>query len=358
MTRRIAPLALLLALSAGCGGYVVKRNADIPPDRVDATEHETITPAEYAVPPADYPRVVKPGETLKSIARDELGSEKLWRNLKEWNKLADQPAVGATLMVPIAVRGLLGGKPQGGTSFVASIQQARKRALAKPAWQSLDIGERLVYEIKWFAITAGRGSMNLVERKSFEGRDCLHIIGRAASKVLFFFKVDDRVESFVTADELYPLQFEKHVLEGNYKKDRIVRFDWKTMETYWDEKRHPLDPGCRDLLGAFFFYRINPLPLPGKESSLCVNSDGKNYELVTRVVRRERIRVPAGEFDTVVIQPKIKFEGLWRQKGDIFIWLTDDARRIPVMVTSKVFLLGSVDIILSKMERWRDDAKF
>jgi len=68
------------------------------------------------------------------------------------------------------------------------------------------------------------------------------------------------------------------------------------------------------------------------------------------VVKREKVKVPAGTFNTVCIKPKLKFEGLWRQKGDIHIWLTDDDRRLPVLVTSKVFLLGTVDIVLVKME--------
>ena len=49
------------------------------------------------------------------------------------------------------------------------------------------------------------------------------------------------------------------------------------------------------------------------------------------------------------MKPKLKFEGLFRQKGDIEIWLTDDARRIPVMMNGKV-VIGSVTATLTQVE--------
>ncbi len=54
------------------------------------------------------------------------------------------------------------------------------------------------------------------------------------------------------------------------------------------------------------------------------------------MLRNERVRVPAGEFATVVIKPILQSEGIFLKKGEVYIWLTDDEKRIPVMVKSRV----------------------
>ena len=46
------------------------------------------------------------------------------------------------------------------------------------------------------------------------------------------------------------------------------------------------------------------------------------------VVRRERIRVPAGEFDAFVLQPKIKAKGIFAENANAEVWIQDDAARM------------------------------
>ncbi len=63
------------------------------------------------------------------------------------------------------------------------------------------------------------------------------------------------------------------------------------------------------------------------------------------MLRKEKVGVPAGEFDTIVVKPLMKSEGIFSRKGEIYIWLTDDERRIPVMLKTKV-KIGSVNATL------------
>ena len=54
------------------------------------------------------------------------------------------------------------------------------------------------------------------------------------------------------------------------------------------------------------------------------------HRIEVRVLRRERVQVPAGEFDTLIIEPRVHPEGVFEGKRGVYIWLTDDERRIPV----------------------------
>jgi len=63
------------------------------------------------------------------------------------------------------------------------------------------------------------------------------------------------------------------------------------------------------------------------------------------VLGRERVKVPAGEFDCVAIEPMLNAGGIFKNKGRLVIWITDDARRMPVLMRSKV-TIGSVSVLL------------
>jgi hypothetical protein len=64
-----------------------------------------------------------------------------------------------------------------------------------------------------------------------------------------------------------------------------------------------------------------------------------------QVLKKERVSVPAGTFDTVVVKPILKSEGIFLRKGDVYIWLTDDDKKIPVKMKSKV-KVGAINAVL------------
>jgi hypothetical protein len=87
---------------------------------------------------------------------------------------------------------------------------------------------------------------------------------------------------------------------------------------------------------------------PGADVILDVNTK-QNWPLVVHVVKKERIRVPAGTFDTVLVEPAIRHEGIFIQKGKkLQIWLTDDEKRTPVQMKVEVFF-GHISAKLVKM---------
>jgi hypothetical protein len=63
------------------------------------------------------------------------------------------------------------------------------------------------------------------------------------------------------------------------------------------------------------------------------------------VLRKERIRVPAGTFDAIVIQPVIKTKGIFSENGHAEIWLSDDDRHIMLQLKSKLSF-GSLNLYL------------
>ena len=74
---------------------------------------------------------------------------------------------------------------------------------------------------------------------------------------------------------------------------------------------------------------------------------GKTYEfnryyhvdrnpVVIKVDRREHIKVPAGEFDAIVVKPTIKSKGLFSENGQAEVWFADDSTRTVLRLKSKL----------------------
>ena len=215
---------------------------------------------------------------------------------------------------------------------------------------AMQVGERLVFSVRYGPIHAGTATIELAGIEVVRGDSCYHLVTTAESNDFFstFFYVRDRVESFVAKEDLRPRRFAKYLLEGNYTNEQVIDFDPKNdLATYEDGQIIEVLPGTHDILSAFFDVRCRRLEI-GDEVFLDCHADRKNYPLKTRVLRRERVEVPAGEFDCLVVEPMLRTPGLFKHEGSLAIWLTDDVHKIPVKMSSSL-PIGSIAVVLTEI---------
>jgi len=207
---------------------------------------------------------------------------------------------------------------------------------------SFGTGEKLEFKVRWGPIVAGSATMEISEIIEFKGRKCFRIISTAESNKFFstFFKVRDRVESFMDKEGLYSLHFEKHIREGKFKADRYVDFDQENHIAIEEKDTIQVPPFVQDVLSALYYVRTQPLEV-GKSLFVDNHTDKKNYPIEVKVLRRERVEVEAGTFDCLVVEPILQASGIFEQKGSLTVWLTDDQKKMPVLMKSKV-VIGSI----------------
>ena len=224
---------------------------------------------------------------------------------------------------------------------------ARQVTAAKVPWK---IGEYFQFSIDWSGVNGGSALMQVQNMQTVDGHRTWRIVTKAESNsfVSKFYKVRDRAESFVDAESLYSRRFEKHLREGSYKRDISVRFDQAAGKAIYEGgTRIDVPPRVHDVVSAFYYVRTCPLP-EGAVVSIPTHDNEKSYDMVVKVIRRERVEVPAGKFDCVLVEPVLKSEGIFKSKGQMLVWLSDDERRIPVQVKSKV-PIGSISVSLTDM---------
>ncbi|MEZ4649162.1 MAG: DUF3108 domain-containing protein [Candidatus Eisenbacteria bacterium] len=142
----------------------------------------------------------------------------------------------------------------------------------------------------------------------------------------------------------------KHLREGKFRRDQVVRSDHAAGKAYYhDGKSYDLTPGAYDVLSAFYYVRTLPL-VDGDGISWTAIPTRRTTPIRVTVHRRERVSVPAGTFDCVVVEPTLRSGDFFKNEGSLTIWLTDDERRMPVQMKSKI-PVGSISVELEDFER-------
>ncbi|KPJ61505.1 MAG: hypothetical protein AMJ46_01540 [Latescibacteria bacterium DG_63] len=211
-------------------------------------------------------------------------------------------------------------------------------------------GEWLHFSVQYGFVKAGDALMQVESIEEVDGHQCYHLVSKAESSNFFslFFKVRDRVDSFLDKDRFVSRRFSKRIHEGKHRANSDVRLDHQTgLATYSDGTEVELSACSQDILSALYYVRTLKLNV-GERVFVPCHADKKNYPLEVIVHRRETVKTPAGRFDCLVVEPILQSEGIFKQKGRLTIWLTDDERKIPVLMKSKV-AVGSISAILTDM---------
>jgi hypothetical protein len=205
------------------------------------------------------------------------------------------------------------------------------RAVAMP------VGERLEYDVRFGKLRVGRGSMEIREITDVRGREAWHTVFAIRGGIPFF-RVDDRLESWIDSRSFASLRLAQHTNEGRYHRERHIEFfpDRSTMLEQGDSAREeptveePLDEGA-----LLYFVRTLPLNV-GDRYSLDRYFRPDRNPVRLEVLRRERIDVPAGTFETIVVRPTISTSGIFSENGQAEVWVTDDERHLMVRMTAKL----------------------
>lgn len=216
------------------------------------------------------------------------------------------------------------------------------RTLSNKAFSA---GEKLVFDVGFGFVIAGVAVMEIPDYDYYQGRKCYRIQFRVTSLPFFstFYKVEDRYLSLMDVEGLFPWRFEQRIREGGYKRDFDAEFDHANLAARTTEGTYPIPRYVHDVISAFYFTRT--LDFTGFRTGQRVHLQNfykdSTYQLDIKFRGKQTIEVPAGTFNCIVVEPLVKEGGLFKSEGSILVWLTDDERKVPVKVMSKI-IIGSI----------------
>jgi len=203
--------------------------------------------------------------------------------------------------------------------------------------------QRFEYDISWLGIKAGEALLELHYDDAGRNRKTIRSTADSVDWISSFYRVEDRAWSRLESDGT-PYYFEIRQREGKYRSHKETFFE-NGMVRYVNHRKNrrvekEVSEIYYDVLAAFFEVKAREL-VPGRPVFVHMFDSGKIGRVEVKVLKKETIDVSGGKVETVLIQPVLKTDGLFKHKGKILIWLTDDTRRIPVQVSTEVGL-GSV----------------
>ena len=247
---------------------------------------------------------------------------------------------------------------------LAAMPPAEGRAQAQVPWMRpaepleapvpFEVGELLEYKVKLGILNAGEGSLEVAAIESVRGTPAYRAVMRIDGGVLFA-RVHDEFQTWFDTRTLTSLRFIQDQDEVGSKRYRHYemfpeRGVWERRD---DEEVGDL-PTSLPLDDISFVYFIRTLPLEvGDVYTFNRYFKDTGNPVIVRVLRKEEKEVPAGVFQTIVVQPIIRTRGLFGQGGRAELYFSDDDRRALVYMRSSVPIVGSLTLHLTSPPAWQ-----
>jgi hypothetical protein len=216
-------------------------------------------------------------------------------------------------------------------------------------------GTTYVYQAEWRLWTAGTATLSL----NANGTEMQRVNGvaDASGVVALLYPVHDRFQSVFDKRSFCSQNLTKHTEEGFHKRETLISFNYTRHVSVLDETnlrngqtKHTENeiPGCvSDVLSGIFYVAAQPLTA-GATYMFPLNDGGKTVDVQAKVEGRETVQTPLGSFATVRVAPTAA-SGVLKDRGNIWIWFSDDARRIPVQMRARMFW-GTLTFRLVRMD--------
>lgn len=221
--------------------------------------------------------------------------------------------------------------------------------LGLPAKQTLN------YTVDWRVFPAGVVSFH---QEADGDAQRISVTADSIGAVNLIYRVSDRFQSSFSRRTGCSAEFSKQLQEGRRQVNSTLKFNYAQNKAVLEEKnlvsgisKHQeaaLPPCVSDLLSAIFYTATQPLQV-GQSFQLPVYDAMRTIPVTMKVENRESVRTPSGTYQTVRVQPTAD-AGVVKNRGNIWIWYTDDERHIPVQMRARLFW-GTITFQLTSIEQ-------
>lgn len=228
-------------------------------------------------------------------------------------------------------------------AVAASAQTSQSGQLSppRPGYNFPD-KQTLTYSVDWRVFSAGTA---VIHFESDGAHERINANASTAGAINLIFHVDDHFQSTFDRQTGCTTQFDKQTVEGRRQINATLRLDYGQNRTYMDQKnlvngqtKHEENQisGCvTDLLTGVFYASSQPMEV-GRSFVLPIFDAQHVIPVTMRVEAREEIKTTLGTFKTLRVHPTAD-AGVVKNRGDIWIWYTDDERHLPVQMRARLF---------------------
>jgi hypothetical protein len=229
------------------------------------------------------------------------------------------------------------------------------------AWpQNLPARETLSYTVEWRLITAGKAKLEWTSGQRPAAGPQVNLRLESVGLVSKFFKVEDDYSAILNP-ALCAQSVQMTTQEGSRQRETKITFDSAARKARYLERDRAKNavvaardidtPPCvHDILGGLYFLRTLNLE-PGQSIEVPVSDGKKSVMAKVEAQQREDVKTAQGTFKTIRYEVYVFNEVLYRRPAHLYVWLSDDRRRLPVRVQVRMqFAIGTITLLLEKAE--------
>ena len=214
--------------------------------------------------------------------------------------------------------------------------------------------QTLTYSVDWRVFPAGTA---VIHFEANGDRENLTASATTIGAINLLFHVSDHFQSSFDRARGCTYEFDKQTVEGRRQINSTLRLDYSQLKSILDEKnlvtgqpKHvemPVSACLTDLLTGVFYASSQPMVL-GQTFVIPVVDAMHTVPVTMKVEGREEIKTPVGTFKTLRVEPTAD-AGVVKNRGNIWIWYSDDERHLPVQMRARLFW-GTITFRLSANE--------
>jgi hypothetical protein len=219
-------------------------------------------------------------------------------------------------------------------------------------------GERLRYAVRWRGLPAGHAEI-LVSTDGAAGHWTATAKAKSVGYVSNVYPVDDEYESRFKSPGFCSLGIHKQIQEAERHRqvklqfdpeERVARLEDRDLANGSPPKLEQFDiPACvQDILSAVFFARSLPMTV-GQSFEFPLNDGANTIQVRAEVQAEEEVSTEAGQFQAVRVEPDVFSGRLFAGNGRLFLWFSNDERRIPVQLRAQIGV-GTINATLAEIE--------
>ncbi|MGB0892111.1 MAG: DUF3108 domain-containing protein [Flavobacteriaceae bacterium] len=218
-------------------------------------------------------------------------------------------------------------------------------------------GESLRYKMSYSGFLRAGTAVLEVKEKDLNGKKVFYSKGTGwtSGMIKWFFKVDDKYESYFDKNAVKPYLFKRKIDEGGYKKNRITSFNYVSNKAYVQDFTKQKDTSVafnkvQDMLSSFYYLRNKDVKSmkKGEEIAIDMFMDSQIYPFKLRFLGREILKTKFGKVKTMIFRPLVQSGRIFKAKESVTLWITDDANKIPIKMKADL----AVGSLRAELERY------
>jgi len=220
------------------------------------------------------------------------------------------------------------------------------------------VGEKLTYRIMWGPFIAGEATLEVRDIEPMDGHDCYHLVAQAHTTGLadVLFHVESKAESWMDTTDFCTRHYRQNHVEGPRKRVDDVTYDYVSKEiiatnVIKGKVRHYAitDPSQQDVISSVYYARTQAISL-NTPLKIPVHAGDTNVVVNFAPDKRKTLSIrPVGDVAALRMEPKPTLKIVAKNGGRLWLWVSDDQRKLPLLVTSEL-KFGSITLVLYKIE--------